>query len=290
MDDEREVERIKQELDERIAEMGSDDEGSDDEDSSGGGILAKIESEIESVGPDEPLDRPTTEERVRPGDEAGYTTQPRAEYVEELGEEIVSAVEDAVESNPVGEPGVAPGAPRRAVERLDVRLGGLQRGQTTDEHDKAIDTLLDTVTSGNVAGVLVDFAPERSCPVFTEETRVPILDNPATRDTRASAQLSVCARTDDWIRANNSNPDSRGGPGQLESILAGVSRSSVTNIREALREPEPTVDKGYVKLNADGSFKGQEGRNRAVAAKLEGFTYVNTMIVVVGESRRSLFG
>jgi len=119
--------------------------------------------------------------------------------------------------------------------------------------------------------------------VFTDETDIPFYDNPSNISDPV-AWTTVCMEIRTFMAASNPDVDTRGTADGAESFMLGLSNNSIKSIREGLSESSPAVPLPYIHINVDGSFNGQEGRNRGLAASLEGFEYVNTQVLMFGDS------
>jgi len=199
-----------------------------------------------------------------------YDRVPRSALVEEYGQEVVDAVEAAFTHAPQ-----TPG--ERAMEFVEI--------QTNDKPgaERVAGRLRETIRSGMLAGVPVVTDASRRCNVFTDETDIPFYDSPSSISDPV-AWTTVCMETRTFMAASNPDVDTRGIADGAESFMLGLSNNSIESIREGLSESSPVVPLPYIHVNVDGSFNGQEGRNRGLSASLEGFDYVNTQIMMFGDS------
>ena len=199
-----------------------------------------------------------------------YDRVPRSALVEEYGQGVVDAVEAAFIHTPQ-----TPG--ERAMEFVEI--------QTNDKPgaERVAGRLRETIRSGVLAGVPVVTDASRRCNVFTDETGIPFYDNPSNISDPV-AWTTVCMETRTFMAASNPDVDTRGTTDGAESFMLGLSNNSIESIRDGLAESSPVVPLPYIHVNVDGSFNQQEGRNRGLSASLEGFEYVNTQIMMFGDS------
>ena len=193
----------------------------------------------------------------------------REDWVAELDEEVVSAVEEATAGVTTGPPG------ERAMEFVETNRNSRQGAGSIERGP-----LRRFIREGDVAGVDVVTDASRRCKVFKQTTDIPFYDNPDNFSSPV-AWADLCFEVDSFIRASIPDPQSRGfGQGRTEAILMGLSPSSIESIRDGLRESEPVVPLPWISVGEMGDIRGQEGRNRGVAAKLEGFDWVNARLFV----------
>jgi hypothetical protein len=199
-----------------------------------------------------------------------YDRVPRSALVEEYGQEVVDAVEAAFTHTPQ-----TPG--ERAMEFVEI--------QTNDKPgaERVAGRLRETIRSGMLAGVPVVTDASRRCNVFTDETGIPFYDSPSSISDPV-AWATVCMETRTFMAASNPDAGTRGVADGAESFMLGLSNNSIESIRGGLSESSPVVPLPYIHVNVDGSFNGQEGRNRGLSASLEGFDYMNTQVMMFGDS------
>lgn len=111
---------------------------------------------------------------------------------------------------------------------------------------------------------------------FSRQVDLPFYDNPENlSDTLAWADVCVTPRS--WLQMSVAG--FVGDP--IQNLLSGLSPDSVERVRDGLRDGDDVVPMGFVEVGKDGYFTGdQEGRNRGVAALLEGIEWMQGRVFI----------
>lgn len=143
--------------------------------------------------------------------------------------------------------------------------------ETNDSAFLAEDKLDSLLVSRLMDGRWFETRPIGGCEqTFAREVDLPFYDNPESlNDTVAWADVCVTPRS--WLQMSVLGF----GADPIEALLTGISPASVDRVREGLREGPDVVPMGFVELDKNGRFTDlQEGRNRGVAALLEGIAWM----------------
>lgn len=201
----------------------------------------------------------------------GDRAEQRSLFVERLGEPVVEKVESAL--------------------RKDVRSEGVTADitQADDTPHKIANELESIITRGYIDGMSVNIQRPDECPdaVFRGPPEIPVYENPQ-RISNEAAWIDLCFTTESWMQLMTTAFD---GP-PAATFFSGLAPSSIEYLRNELQAGE-TVPRGTLEMEyyslvldaADGEIltgleaKDQEGRNRSVAALLEGHDHVIGRII-----------